>query len=74
MNRDTELLDAIQTYFDALYACDLLLFDKVFHPACSLFDAEEGAIKVDPIADYRQVIAKRESPQAAHRNAKTRSS
>ncbi len=62
MNRDTELLDAIQTYFDALYACDLLLFDKVFHPASSLFDADEGAIAVDPIADYRQVIAKRESP------------
>lgn len=62
MNRDTELLDAIQTYFDALYACDLLLFDKVFHPASSLFDADEGAITVDPIADYRQVIAKRESP------------
>ncbi|MDR9762912.1 nuclear transport factor 2 family protein [Rhizobium redzepovicii] len=62
MNRATELLDAIQTYFDALYTCDLSLFDKVFHPACSLFDVDEGAILVDPIADYRQVIATRESP------------
>jgi hypothetical protein len=62
MSRDTELLNAIQTYFDALYACDLSLFDQVFHPASSLFDADEGAITVDPIADYRQVIAKRESP------------
>ncbi|WP_245294348.1 nuclear transport factor 2 family protein [Rhizobium aegyptiacum] len=62
MRRDTELLDAIQIYFDALYACDLALFDQVFHPACSLFDADEGRITVDPIANYRQVIAKRVSP------------
>ncbi|WP_245317579.1 nuclear transport factor 2 family protein [Rhizobium sp. N122] len=62
MRRDTELLDAIQTYFDALYTCDLALFDRIFHPACSLFDADEGRITVDPIADYRAVIAKRISP------------
>ncbi|TCU30858.1 putative lumazine-binding protein [Rhizobium azibense] len=73
MSRDTDLLDAIQTYFDALYACDLSLFDRIFHPACSLFDADEGAVAVDPIADYRQVIAKRKLPLAARRNAKTRS-
>lgn len=64
MSRNTELLNAIQTYFDALYACDLSLFDKIFHPACSLFDADEGAITVDPIADYRQVISQRESPKS----------
>jgi len=64
MSRDTELLSAIQTYFDALYACDLELFDRVFHPACSLFDADEGAIVVDPIAAYREVIAKRISPSS----------
>ncbi|GGB06525.1 hypothetical protein GCM10011491_38300 [Brucella endophytica] len=62
MRRDDDLLNAIQTYFDALYACDLALFDQIFHPACSLFDADEGAITVDPIADYREVIARRESP------------
>jgi hypothetical protein len=54
MHRDTDLLNAVQSYFDALYACDLSLFDQIFHPACSLFDADEGAITVDPIADYRQ--------------------
>ncbi|MDK1492467.1 nuclear transport factor 2 family protein [Sinorhizobium sp. 7-81] len=62
MSRDTDLLNATQIYFDALYTCDLSLFDQIFHPACSLFDADEGAIMVDPISDYRQVIAKRESP------------
>ncbi|MBP2448472.1 nuclear transport factor 2 family protein [Rhizobium leguminosarum] len=64
MSRNTELLSAIQIYFDALYTCDLALFDRVFHPACSLFDADEGAIVVDPIAAYRQVIAKRISPSS----------
>lgn len=64
MSRETELRTAIQTYFDALYACDLSLFDKVFHPACSLFDADEGAITVDPISDYRQVISQREPPKS----------
>jgi hypothetical protein len=62
MSRNTELLSAIQIYFDALYTCDLALFDRIFHPACSLFDADEGTIAVDPIAAYRQVIAKRISP------------
>ena len=62
MSRNADLLDAIQTYFDALYACDLSLFDRIFHPACSLFDADEGTITVDPIDGYRRVIAKRESP------------
>ncbi|UXN66013.1 hypothetical protein N8E89_22470 (plasmid) [Phyllobacterium sp. A18/5-2] len=37
MSRDTDLLHAIQTYFDALYACDLSLFDQIFiqPAACS---------------------------------------
>lgn len=64
MPRNTELLNAVEIYFDALYTCDLDLFDRVFHPACSLFDADEGTIVVDPIADYRQVIAKRISPSS----------
>lgn len=64
MSRNIELLSAIQIYFDALYTCDLQLFDRVFHPACSLFDADEGAIVVDPIAAYRQVIAERISPSS----------
>ncbi|WP_085904578.1 nuclear transport factor 2 family protein [Kiloniella majae] len=59
---NTDLLDAIEVYFKALYYCDLHLFDQVFHPASCLFDADEGDTIVDPIADYRDVISKRVSP------------
>ena len=56
------LFDAVETYFNALYYCDLELFDQVFHPASSLFDADQGDVTVDPIRDYRNVISQRVSP------------
>jgi Putative lumazine-binding len=62
MTDHTDVLATLQTYFDALYNCDLKLFDKVFYSASSLFDGDEGKISVDPIADYREVISKRISP------------
>lgn len=62
MNRDLELFDAINTYFDALYYCDVTLLDQVFHPASSLFDVDEGPVFVDPIANFRQDVASRPSP------------
>lgn len=62
MHNNIELLNAINLYFEALYHCDLQRFDQVFHPSCSLFDADESDITVDPIAMYRDVISKRISP------------
>lgn len=62
MDRNAELLDAVDLYFRALYHCDLEMFDKVFHKSSSLFDADEGKTAVDPIADYRKVISKRTPP------------
>jgi Putative lumazine-binding len=64
MERHTQLLDAIDLYFRALYHCDLTLFDQVFHPTSSLFDADEGHVETDPIASYRAVIAKRTPPSS----------
>lgn len=61
---NTDLLRAVQNYFDALYTCDLVLFDQIFDKHCSLFDADEGVIAVDPIAGYRNVIAKRIPPSS----------
>jgi len=57
-----DLREAIELYFEALYMCDVDLLDRVFHPASSLFDADAGAIFVDPITHYRQTIAERASP------------
>lgn len=57
-----DLREAIELYFEALYTCDVDMLDRIFHPASSLFDADAGAIFVDPIADYRRTIAGRVSP------------
>ena len=58
------LVEANDLYFQALHECDLEKFDRVFHPGCSLFDTDEGALGVVPIADYRSVIATRVSPNS----------
>ncbi|MDU0353804.1 nuclear transport factor 2 family protein [Paraglaciecola aquimarina] len=64
--RDTELFDAVNTYFDALYYCDVKLLDKVFHESSSLFDVDEGKLLVDPIASFRQDVASRPSPASVN--------
>lgn len=60
--RDTDLLAAINTYFDAIYHCDVEMLDKVFHKDSSLFDVDEGSLLVDPIASFRNDVANRPSP------------
>lgn len=62
MPRETELLEAVDVYFRALYACDVTLLDQVFHPAASLFDVDEGDILVDPFPEWRSVVGARQSP------------
>ena len=58
----SELSEAISVYLDAIYYCDVEKLDQVFHPASSLFDADEGKIFVDPIASFRANVARRPSP------------
>ncbi|MCF4097711.1 nuclear transport factor 2 family protein [Maritalea mediterranea] len=62
MSRTDQLFTAIQTYFDAIYFCDVDKLDAVFHPSSSLFDADNGEIFVDPIASFRADVADRPSP------------
>jgi len=38
------------------------LLNKVFHKDSSLFDVDEGALLVDPIASFRNDVANRPSP------------
>lgn len=68
MDRTTDLLKAVSTYFDAIYYCDVEKLDEVFHEASSLFDADEGEILADPIASFRADVGSRPSP--AGRNQK----
>lgn len=59
---EAKLLAAVDTYFRALYYCDVTLLDAVFHPASTLFDVDEGAVVVDPFPVWREVVANRASP------------
>jgi hypothetical protein len=62
MSSDSTLLDAVDVYFRALHACDVSLLDRVFHPASTLFDVDEGVVTVDPFPEWREVVANRPSP------------
>ena len=70
MNDTSILLEAITLYFDAIYHCDVKKLDAVFHQSSSLFDADEGKIFVDPIANFRTDVENRPSP--ASRNQQRR--
>jgi len=60
----SSLLQAINTYFDAIYFADENLLDQVFHPTSSLFDADEGKIFTDPIASFRKDVKERAAPSS----------
>jgi len=64
--KNQELYIAIDTYFDAIYDCDVEKLDSVFHASSSLFDADEGKIFVDPIASFREDVANRPSPASVN--------
>ncbi len=64
MDKTEELLGAVKIYLDAIYFCDVEKLDAVFHPASSLFDADEGKVFVDPIASFRADVASRPAPAA----------
>ncbi len=56
------LLDAVDTYFDSMYFCDVDKLHAVFHEQSSLFDADNGHIFIEPIASFSDDVAGRESP------------
>lgn len=58
----SQLMGAVQVYFDALYFCDIEKLNSVFHPASSLFDADNGAVFVEGIESFSNDVAGRESP------------
>lgn len=64
MKTTSDLLAAVQVYFDALYECDTDKLNSVFHPDSSLFDADEGKVFVEPIDSFSRDVATRTSPQS----------
>jgi len=62
MNTTADLLNAVQTYFDALYHCNTKKLNEVFHKSSSLFDVDKGNIFVEPIASFSKDVGGRVSP------------
>lgn len=65
MTLQTDLLAAIDTYFDAIHHCDTKKLSSVFHPQSSLFDADNGTVFVEPIDSFRRDVGGRVSPASA---------
>ena len=62
MTIQTDLLAAIETYFDAIHDCDTQKLASVFHPQSSLFDADNGTVVVEPIDSFSRDVGGRISP------------
>ncbi len=70
-NSVTALLQAVQTYFDALYHCDTKKLDQVFHKSASLFDVDEDTVFVEPIASFSKDVGGRISPASKGQQPET---
>lgn len=62
------LLEAVQTYFDSLYFCDVEKLNSVFHESSSLFDADNGKVFVEPIASFMEDVSGRVSPASKNQD------
>ena len=62
MNKTSQLLEAVQIYFDSLYFCDTEKLNSVFHEASSLFDGDGGSVFVETIASFSDDVGGREPP------------
>lgn len=63
--RDALLSAAVNDYFSALHRTDVELLDKVFNPAASLFDVDQGRVTVDPYPVWRLDVQARRDPASA---------
>lgn len=61
-NSTTDLVNAVHTYFDALYYCDTQKLNEVFHKNSSLFDVDQGKVFAEPIDSFSKDVGGRVSP------------
>ena len=59
-----ELGAAVERYLDLMYDCDVANFDRVFAGTAQLHGFRDGEMTCWPAADYKQVLAGRESPKS----------
>jgi hypothetical protein len=60
---DTGLIRLLDDYFEVIHSQDMELFDKVFHPSCTLYSAQGGELVLRPFDLYREQVAGRQSPK-----------
>jgi hypothetical protein len=62
--RTEHLVTAVQKYFDLMYDCDTTKFDHVFRDTAQLHGFREGRMAMWPATEYKDILAKRESPKS----------
>ncbi len=67
MNLETSTIDVgiitlLDNYFELMHTQNMDLFDKVFHPDCSLFGTPDDKYNVRTAAVYKEQMMNRESP------------
>lgn len=60
--RYLEICDALNTYFDALYFCDMEKLGQVFHPKAIYATADETPLLYRTMDEYFPIVAARQSP------------
>ena len=58
----TDLINAVEIYFDGIHECNTEKLSAVFHPASSLFDADNGTVFAEPIDSFVKDVGTRTSP------------
>jgi Putative lumazine-binding len=58
------LLAAVEAYFETMFDADLERFDRLFAPTAILHGLRDGALRVLPVGDYRNLLASNPSPKA----------
>ncbi|HKU95373.1 MAG TPA: nuclear transport factor 2 family protein [Vineibacter sp.] len=66
MSRDLmrELTEAVQLYLDLMYDCDVARFERVFCATSQLHGFRDGKMTCWPAAQYKEVLATRQSPKS----------
>ena len=57
-----EISTTLANYFDGFYEGDIEALKSIFHPACHLYAATDGALQDDPMEAVYARVAGREAP------------
>jgi hypothetical protein len=60
---EAEIRATLTNYFDVMHSQDMVKFDSVFHPSCTLYSAQGNELVLRPYALYRDQVVNRKSPK-----------